>query len=283
MGMAMLYRTEEKTIQVFGSPMTYVSFSRGEKPLVLIPGLSLRSIHGSAPALAWMYRIFTGEYHVYVFDRKEVLPTPCTVSALADDVAEAMRQLGITKADVIGISQGGMIAQYLALHYPELVHKLVLGVTLSRTNDTLGTVIDCWVEMAEKKDYEAIVQSMLENLYSERYVRKYGWIFPIAMKTAKLYDPERFIHLAKACLTCDTYEHLKEIQCPVLVLGGKEDKIVTARASEEIAEKLSCPIYMYDGLGHSAYEEGKDFNQRIFDFLKTEDKGSESKCQPRSI
>ena len=272
----MFYRAEEKTIQVFGSPMTYVSFGRGEKQLVIIPGLSLKSIHGSAPALAWMYRIFLEEYRVYVFDRKEALPEPCTVSALADDVAEAMRQLEITKADVIGISQGGMIAQYLAMHYPELVRKLVLGVTLSRENDTLRTVIDQWVKMADKKDYKAIVQSMLENMYSEQYVRKYGWLFPIAMKTAKLVDPERFIQLAKACLTCDAYGRLKEIRCPVLVLGGKEDKIVTARASEEIAEKLSCPIYMYDGLGHSAYEEGKDFNQRIYDFLKTEGKTADA-------
>ena len=96
------------------------------------------------------------------------------------------------------------------------------------------------------------------------------------MKTAKLVDPERFIQLAKACLTCDAYGRLNEIQSPVLVLGGKEDKIVTARASEEIAEKLSCPIYMYDGLGHSAYEEGKDFNQRIYDFLKTEGKTADA-------
>ena len=243
---------------------------------MIIPGLSLKSIHGSAPALAWMYRIFLEEYRVYVFDRKEALPEPCTVSALADDVAEAMRQLEITKADVIGISQGGMIAQYLAMHYPELVRKLVLGVTLSRENDTLRTVIDQWVKMANKKDYKAIVQSMLENMYSEQYVRKYGWLFPIAMKTAKLVDPERFIQLAKACLTCDAYGRLKEIRCPVLVLGGKEDRIVTARASEEIAEKLSCPIYMYDGLGHSAYEEGKDFNQRIYDFLKTEGKTADA-------
>ena len=272
----MFYRAEEKTIQVFGSPMTYVSFGRGEKQLVIIPGLSLKSIHGSAPALAWMYRIFLEEYRVYVFDRKEALPEPCTVSALADDVAEAMRQLEITKADVIGISQGGMIAQYLAMHYPEFVRKLVLGVTLSRENDTLRTVIDQWVKMANKKDYKAIVQSMLENMYSEQYVRKYGWLFPIAMKTAKLVDPERFIQLAKACLTCDAYGRLKEIRCPVLVLGGKEDRIVTARASEEIAEKLSCPIYMYDGLGHAAYEEGKDFNQRIYGFLKTENKTADA-------
>ena len=56
----------------------------------------------------------------------------------------------------------------------------------------------------------------------------------------------------------------------MLVLGGKEDQIVTAEGSEEIANRLGCPIYMYEGLGHSAYEEGKDFNQRIYHFLTEE-------------
>ena len=39
-------------------------------------------------------------------------------------------------------------------------------------------------------------------------------------------------------------------------------------ASMEIADKLSCEIFMYDDLGHAAYEEAKDFNQRVFDFLR---------------
>ena len=52
-----------------------------------------------------------------------------------------------------------------------------------------------------------------------------------------------------------------------LVLGGLDDKIVGAESSFEIAEKLGCEIYMYEELGHSAYEEAKDFNQRIFDFF----------------
>ena len=38
-------------------------------------------------------------------------------------------------------------------------------------------------------------------------------------------------------------------------------------ASSEIAEKLGCEIYMYEKLGHAAYEEAKDFNQRVLDFL----------------
>ena len=36
----------------------------------------------------------------------------------------------------------------------------------------------------------------------------------------------------------------------------------------EIAKKLGCQIYMYENLGHAAYEEANDFNQRVYAFLK---------------
>ena len=53
----------------------------------------------------------------------------------------------------------------------------------------------------------------------------------------------------------------------MLVLGGRQDKVLTGAASEEIAAKLGCEIYMYDGLGHSAYEEAGDFNDRVAAFF----------------
>ena len=81
-------------------------------------------------------------------------------------------------------------------------------------------------------------------------------------------DAHRFIILAKACLTCNTYEDLEKIQCPVFVIGGRQDKVVGSNASEEIAQKLDCKIFMYEQLGHAAYEEAKDFNKRIYDFLR---------------
>ena len=258
---------QERTVSVSGSRVTYVAFGRGEQPLVLVPGLSLRSIHGSALPLAWMYRLFAKDYRVYVIDKKEDLPEDCTIRGLAGDLAQTMTQLGVAGADVVGISQGGMIAQELAIRHPELVRKLVLGVTLSRTNDTVKTVVESWIQMAERGDDQAIVEDMLLKMYSDAYVQKYRRLFPILLKMTKLTEPERFIRLAKACLTCETYDALDQIRCPVLVLGGREDRIVTARASEEITERLGCAIHLYDGLGHSAYEEAPDFNRRILEFL----------------
>ena len=51
------------------------------------------------------------------------------------------------------------------------------------------------------------------------------------------------------------------------MIGGKQDKVVSGAASEEIAEKLGCRLHMYDNLGHAAYEEAQDFNHMVYGFL----------------
>ena len=109
---------------------------------------------------------------------------------------------------------------------------------------------------------------MAVKMYTDAYVKRYRFFMPLLTVFQKPKDVKRFITLAKACLTCNTYEELDKIQCPVLVMGGKEDKIVTGEASEEMAEKLGCQIYMYEKMGHAIYEEATDFNKRVYDFLK---------------
>ena len=63
-------------------------------------------------------------------------------------------------------SQGGMIAQYLALDYPDHVKKLVLAVTLSKQNDTVQKVIHSWLKMARNEDYKQIMIDTAERSYS---------------------------------------------------------------------------------------------------------------------
>lgn len=264
----MFFGAGNYTLKINDTKMDYACFGKGKKPLIMIPGLSLKRVKGSALPLAFMYRCFVKDYRVYVFDRREEIPEGYTVKDIADDIAYAMEALHIGKADIFGVSQGGMIAQYLALEYPQLVNKLVLAVTLSRENETLRNVIGNWIRLTEEEDFNALVSDIMNNMYSEKYLKKYNIFLPVLSKVGKPKDPDRFIRLAKACVTCDTYESLEQIKCPVFVIGGKQDKIVTGEASEEIAEKLGCEIYMYEDLGHSAYEEAGDFNSRIIHFLE---------------
>ena len=75
-------------------------------------------------------------------------------------------------------------------------------------------------------------------------------------------------HPAESCLTHNAYEELSGISCPVLILGGGDDKIVGTDAAPEMAEKIKqCKMIIYEGLGHGAYDETEDFNRQVMDFL----------------
>ena len=263
----MLFNVKEGKLPVQNMEIDYITFGSGSKHLIMIQGLNTGGIKGAGFSLAYMYRIFAKEYTVHLFDRRPFVQEGITVKDFAIDIAQAMDTLGIVKADILGVSQGGMIAQYLAIERPDLVNKLVLTVTLSRNNETVETVIRNWISLTRQGAMRALVTDMAEKMYSERYLKRYRPLLPLLTVLQKPKDVQRFVTLAKACLTCDTYDLLDKIQCPVLVIGGRQDQIVTGAASEEMAQKLGCKLYLYEELGHAAYEEAPDFNGIVYDFL----------------
>ncbi len=264
----MIYNVKEGTLKLPHAEFDYISFGKGTKPLIMIQGLNTRGIKGAGLSLALMYRIFAKDYKVWLFDRRKDVYDGISVREMAADTAAAMDQLNIKDADVFAVSQGGMIGQYLAIDRPDLVHKLVLAVSLSRDNEFVKSAINNWILLTEKSRMRELVIDMAEKLYSEKYLKKYRPFLPLLTLLQKPKDVPRFIALAKACLGCESYCELDKIKCSVLVIGGRQDKLVGPKASEEMAEKLGCDIYIYEDLGHAAYEEAKDFNKRVYDFFR---------------
>ena len=263
----MFYGLIEGVIDIPSGKLNYVAFGNGKKDLIIIQGLNVRDVKGAGVSLALMYNIFAKDYRVYFFDRRAVVKEGLTNWELAEDIYHAMEALHIRSADVFGVSQGGMIAMALALDHPQCVNKLVLGATSSRTNETIKRVVSKWIDCARKKDYITINQETFALMYTEDYLREYKLLMPIMVRFIKPRDYERFAILASAVLDFDCFDRLNEIKCPVLVLDGEKDRITTASASAEIAEKLGCEIHMYRDYGHAVYEEAGDFNRRIYEFL----------------
>ena len=59
-----------------------------------------------------------------------------------------------------------------------------------------------------------------------------------------------------------------KIQVPTLIVGGERDYIVGNKAAYEIAENISdCKLKIYEKYGHGAFEEAKDFNDLVLNFL----------------
>ena len=263
----MIWPIKEMNLQLPHAKIDYIRFGNGPKPLVMIQGLNTRGIKGAGVPLAFLYRLFTKQYTVYLFERRPNVYDGITVRELASDVAMAMDTLNLGAADVIGVSQGGMIAQYLAIERPDLVNKLVLAMTICRNNSTVKSVIDRWLTLTSQGNMKLLIADMAEKMYSDAYLKRYRPLLPLLTILQKPKDVERFMILSKACLTCNTYENLDQIRCPVFVIGSKHDKIVGAEAAAELAEKLQCSSLIYEHLGHAAYEEANDFNHAVLAFF----------------
>lgn len=257
-------------VPVGSAQMCYARFGSGPKPAVILPGLSdgLVTVRGKARLLARPYRAYFRDFTIYMFSRKEPLPEDYSIRAMAADQAEALRHLSIDRACVLGVSEGGMIAQYLAADFPELVEKLALAVTAPYANEIAQRFVKCRIKEARRGDHKAIMIGSAESAYSEKKLRSYRALYPILGLIGKPKDYRRFLSNANAILRFDARDALGQIRCPTLILGGEEDKTVGPEGAKALHALIEGSVlHMYPGLGHAAYEEAPDFNARVFGFF----------------
>lgn len=269
----MLWNAKNGVVTVGDTEMEFVSFGYGEKTLIFLPGLSdgLSTVKGKALLLAKPYELFFEKYTVYIFSRKNVLPESYSIREMADDMAEAMKALGLIKANVVGVSQGGMIAQYLAINHGEMIEKLVIAVSAPYANAEARELISRWIDYAKDGNHKKLMIDTAEKSYSSEYLKKIRKMYPIIGFIGKPKNYNRFIVNANAIFSFDASRELKKINCPTLIIGGEEDRIVGIEGSYELHEQISgSELYVYKELGHAVYEEAKDLNERIFRFLEAE-------------
>lgn len=130
----MFLNAKNGNIRFNGHDCDYISFGSGDDVLIMLPGVGdgFRTAKGIAVPFSIMYRCFAKDFRVFVFSRRNRMLKGFTTKDMADDLDAIMKRLGIGAAHVFGVSQGGMIAQQMAIHHPDKVKSLVLAVTASR-------------------------------------------------------------------------------------------------------------------------------------------------------
>jgi pimeloyl-ACP methyl ester carboxylesterase len=271
----MFWNAKYAHVTIRDKQMEYISFGEGAKNLILLPGIgeAITALKGMARPTALAYRQYTKAFKVYLFSRIDDLPEGYTTRDMALDQAEAMRVLDIRKACVLGVSQGGMIAQHLALCAPDRVERLVLTVTTAKSEEVTREVIGSWVAMAKKNDYRAILMDMANRSYSESYLRKARFLYAFLGRFGKPKDFRKFFIEERSCMEHDTLAQVSAIHCPTLIVGGEEDQIIPGECSRELAREIqNSKLVMYPGLKHAAYEEAPDFHGTVIRFLTAGDK-----------
>ena len=274
----MRLHAENGCLTLDGGTMDYIRFGSGERILVILPGVGdgFRTVKGTALPFALGYRKLARDFTVYMFSRREPLPEHCSTREMAADLGRALDRLGLGQICLLGVSQGGMIAQWVAIDQPKRVDRLVLTVTAARPNETMREVLENWMALGQRGEYRAIMEDSALRSYSAKTAERQRRLAGLVSALTKPKDFSRFLIQAESCLGHDAWEELPRIFCPTLVIGGSEDGIVTAEGSRELARRIvGAELFLYEGLSHGLYEEAKDFLDRVRDFcLQGGEKGS---------
>ena len=258
-------------VKTNGFEMEYCKFGNGDRIFVILPGLSIKSVMGAKDSIEDAYSIMKDDFTTYVFDRRKSITDDYSIYDMADDTAAVMKELGLKDIYLFGASQGGMIAMAIAIRYPELVKKAVLGSTSPHVKPGQREIIDRWIGLAQKKDREGLCREYGKEIYPPEVYEQYKELFSDMAKNVTDNELERFVILAKSILDYDVSDELKNIECPVLAVGDFEDPVLDSDATMEIAENLDhradFSLYMYTGYGHAAFDTAPDYKKRMLDFL----------------
>jgi pimeloyl-ACP methyl ester carboxylesterase len=262
---------------VNGININYRIEGSGE-PLVMIMGVA-------SNLKAWYFqtRVLKKQFQLITFDNRgcgesDKITEPYSIRTMADDTAGLMNHLGIEKAHVLGISMGGMIAQELAINYPEKVNKLILGCTCAKRSDPAGISKELPKILGYDGNYsyadlqnipvENIVIAMAKLAFNKRINRLFLSIgIKLAVKRMNFSGISNQIY---AIWKHDTIERLKLIKASTLVITGNADRIINPQSSLVIAKRVpKSKLVKYDGGSHAFFVEmRKRFNNEVIAFLK---------------
>ena len=256
----------------------YYEVHGGGEPLVLIQGLA-----GDHRGWFFQTRTFKKYFQVIIFDNRGIgridkAPGQYTVRDLAGQAIGLMDHLQIDKAHILGKSMGGMVAQELAINYPERLKKLVLVCTATGDGDKSEVHPVLLRALRGKQDS---VETDLKGIDFEKSMvtitalsfnsRLYRMIFvPLTKFYLRRAGIQGHLKQMEAIVGHSTKDRLHLIKAPTLVMTGSEDRIISPHSSEGIAGLIpNARLLNIEGASHAfGIEMPKRFNQEVLNFLK---------------
>ncbi|WP_316833593.1 alpha/beta hydrolase [Pedobacter nutrimenti] len=193
---------------------------------------------------------------------------PYSLADMADDGVSVLNSLGVRKADVVGISMGGMIAQELAINHPDRVATLNSIMSSGYIEDpTLPPISSAvaWdlVKVALKYGIIRTDRNMIKMHIASRIILKGKANYPSNSKELAeqvLYDIRKRKgynsdvsrqHQAAVFLSGSRYDKLKKLSMPTLVVHGREDPFIPIAHGKKCAAIIPMADSLWvENMGH---------------------------------
>jgi 3-oxoadipate enol-lactonase len=186
---------------------------------------------------------------------------PLSIAGLGADVLAALDRNGVTRADVVGLSLGAMVAMWLAAEHPERVDRLALLCTSARFDSP-----EPWEERAatvRAGGTAAVADTVVGRWLSPAYSTAHADEVAAFVRMVRATDAESYAGCCDAIAAMDLHPVLPEIRAATLVVAGTLDPATPPRYLEAIAAAVPGSRIEPVATAHLANWERADEVNRI--------------------
>lgn len=212
-------------------------------------------MHEHAPPTAW------DMLKSYFFN----IPAPASynLNTMAQDVIALMNALRIDKAHLVGASMGGMIAQWIAIEYPERAKTLTSIMSTTGNRKLMSPRLKMALALLRRRKGEAEdqIQKTLEFwriLHGPEFEFEQDWFQASIERAFQRGFSSAGVQrqLAAIGASQERTELLSKLELPTLIMHGDIDPLVDIRNGQATADAISHAKYkVYSGMGHTMPQE----------------------------
>ena len=214
---------------------------------------------------------FGSRFHVVRYDTRghgqsSVTPGPYSIAQLAGDVLALLDTLQLDRVHFCGLSMGGQIGQWLGMHAPNRLHKLILCNTGAKIGNE-----ESWkarIDTVRSKGMKEVAPAVLARWFTLAYREKDPETVASILRALEANNPEGYAACSAAVRDFDSRSSLSQICVPTLVIAGAHDASTPPSDGRYLAEHIPGARYAELNAAHLSNIEDRDrFNQEVGSFL----------------
>ena len=228
-------------------------------------GTDLRMWEPQAAALVDQFRVV--RYDSRGHGRSDAPPGPYTVERLALDGLAVLDALQVDRAHVCGLSLGGMVALWLAIHRPARIGRAIFANTAARIGSE--AIWSARIEAVRAGGMAAVHDAVLARFLSAGFRESHPDVTGTVSEMLLASPPHGYIACCAALRDADLRHLASTVETPSLVVGGELDEATPLAPAEDLhAAIVPSELMVIPVVAHLSTLEAPDlFNRRVLELM----------------
>jgi len=190
-----------------------------------------------------------------------------SIADLGRDVLRLLDTLEIERASFCGLSMGGLVGQWLGVHAPDRLHKLVLANTAAKIG--APEVWNARIALVLREGLDPVIPGTLERWFTPAFHAAHPEIVAATAAMLKTTDVPAYAACCAAIRDADFRCSIQAISTPALVVAGTHDPVTPPSDGRFLAENIPGASYVELSAAHlSNVEAAPGFNAALVEFLR---------------